>query len=75
VDNEEAQLTVKCLAVPLQVNLARPTWSISVTGPAERIDRLIAKNQLASMLKMAAKEISDRIAVVSRETAAEVSDC
>lgn len=62
IDNEEHELDVKCIAVPLWDHRQDVVGAISIAGPAERISRGIAEQGMVSKVKEAGRAISARLA-------------
>ena len=61
LDNEEADLGVKCVAVPIHNHSHRTIASMSISGPCERIDVLIRERGVLETLLKASQQISERL--------------
>lgn len=61
IDNEEHELGVKCIAVPVLDHLQNAVAALSVSGPATRIDQYIAEQSLIRKLQEASQAISARL--------------
>jgi IclR family KDG regulon transcriptional repressor len=64
-DNEEIQIGVKCLAVPVWKRPMVPVAAISVSGPVERIDQAISEDDLISKVMEAGRQISQRLSATT----------
>jgi len=60
IDDEENEIGVCCVAVPLYGYEASVTTAISVSGPAERIKHAIAEEELVAKIQEAGRVISRR---------------
>jgi IclR family KDG regulon transcriptional repressor len=60
IDNQENEIGVYCVAVPLFGYAAKVTSAISVSGPVERIRRAIAEDGLVAKVQQAGRQISRR---------------
>jgi IclR family KDG regulon transcriptional repressor len=58
IDNVEHEPGVKCVAAPVWNHENKVIGAISVSGPADRIGRLIAENHLIDSVKKTAREAS-----------------
>lgn len=61
IDNEEHEIDVKCVAVPIWDYRQTVVGAISVAGPISRINQAIAEQQLIYKVKEAAQAISGRL--------------
>ena len=61
IDNEEIDLGVKCVAVPIHNHSHRTIASMSISGPSERIDMLVDKRGVIEALLSASQRISERL--------------
>jgi DNA-binding IclR family transcriptional regulator len=62
VDDEEHELDVKCVAVPVWNHRGEVVGAVSITGPAKRIEEAMACSDLVSRVKDAGWAISRRLA-------------
>ncbi|HAL62365.1 MAG TPA: IclR family transcriptional regulator [Chloroflexi bacterium] len=61
IDNAEHEPDVKCVAAPVWSHQHAVVGAISVSGPVERIDRLLAEGVLIEKVKETANEASTRM--------------
>jgi IclR family KDG regulon transcriptional repressor len=66
IDNEEHEPDVKCVAAPIRNHLAEVVGAISIAGPIERMDRLIAEDHLTTTVQAAAERASRSLGYVAR---------
>jgi DNA-binding IclR family transcriptional regulator len=59
LDNTEHEPDVKCVAVPVWNHRREVAGAISVAGPAERIEKLIAETALIDTVKAVAARASE----------------
>lgn len=71
IDNAEHEPDVKCVAAPVWNHQHAVVGAISVSGPLERIDRLLAEHGLIEKLRETAREASTRMGCPEPSTTGE----
>jgi DNA-binding IclR family transcriptional regulator len=63
LDCQEHDLGIKCVAIPIWGHNRDVIAAISISGPLERVNELIAEQDLIPTLKEAGKDVSTRVGV------------
>jgi IclR family acetate operon transcriptional repressor len=74
IDDVEHELDVKCIAAPVWNHEDAVVGAISVSGPEQRMNRLIANDDLVDRVKKTASEASMRLGYPRRGDTGEVAE-
>jgi DNA-binding IclR family transcriptional regulator len=61
IDNEEFEVGVRCVAVPIKDYLGAPVAALSVTGPVSRMSEIRIKGEILPIVQKFSREISKRL--------------
>ena len=70
LDNQEIQMGVKCIAVPVWKHAGEPLAAISVAGPVDRVEHAILHEKLIDKVINTGLQISKRLSVMAENPTA-----